>query len=260
MLLKRRVALNGEQLDELNDWIVIRRVEDTSASETITAVDTIGGAGQRITGAHFGPMEVSVTWAMDIHSGAAAARRELFEQVVRWANRKGWLTAGERENRRLYVDRTIFPDQGDIRDWTGDYEITFRAYNVPFWQQERPESFTTGIGSNLYASLQNAGNMESVLDIRFRNMSGAEINTIDITADSGANIQIREMGLQANETLEIWHGVDGILRVTAGGRSILEKVLPGSSDDLTCAPGAVHVSARAQRAGEMTVNCYGRFI
>ena len=260
MLLSRRIALGGEQLDEIDPWIAIRRIEDTSPQESIAVVDMLGGAGQRITGSHFGLMEVTVTWALDIHAKEALERRAVYERVMRWANRKGWLTVNDKENRRMYVDKVIFPDQGDIREWTKEYEIIFRAYNVPFWQQETPESASAGPGASVTVSLQNPGTTESVLDIRFRNASGMEISTVDISATGGSNIKLRNLGLQAGETLLINHGTDGILHITAGGRSALAKVQPGSSDDLVVAPGGVNVTLQAQRAGELTASCYGRYI
>ena len=42
MILRRRVALNGQQLDELDDRIVISGIEDRNGTEQITAQDMIG--------------------------------------------------------------------------------------------------------------------------------------------------------------------------------------------------------------------------
>ena len=49
MILSRRVALNGQQLDELHDAIVIRSIDPGVPNESISAVDRMGGAGSRIT-------------------------------------------------------------------------------------------------------------------------------------------------------------------------------------------------------------------
>ena len=50
MILSRRVALGGVQLDEIHEAIVIRSIDPGVPNETINAVERMGGAGQRITG------------------------------------------------------------------------------------------------------------------------------------------------------------------------------------------------------------------
>ena len=134
MILSKRVALGGQQLDELHDAIVIRSIDPGVPNESISAVDRMGGAGSRITGDHFSTIDVSVTYAIDIPKRRMAERRAVFDLVNAWANRKGWLTVNWLENRRMYVDKTILPGSGDLWEWTSEFTIVFRAYNVPFWQ------------------------------------------------------------------------------------------------------------------------------
>ena len=50
MLLKRRVALDGVQLDELDERIIISGIDEAAGKDTISAVGSSAGMGQRITG------------------------------------------------------------------------------------------------------------------------------------------------------------------------------------------------------------------
>ena len=109
MILSRRVALGGIQLDELDESIVIRSVDTGVPHETLSAANRMGGAGQRLTGQHWDTMDVHVRWAMDIPKTDLARRREVFEAVTSWALKKGWLTVSYMTDRRMYADKVILP-------------------------------------------------------------------------------------------------------------------------------------------------------
>ena len=82
MILSKRVALGGVQLDELHDAIVIRSIDPGVPKESISAVSRMGGWGQRMTGQHWDTLEVSVTYAIDIPKREMILRRQVFEAVT----------------------------------------------------------------------------------------------------------------------------------------------------------------------------------
>ena len=257
MILSKRVAFNGQQLDELHDAIVIRSIDPGVPNENISAVDKMGGSGQRITGSHYNTLDVTVTYAIDIPKRRMAERREVFDLVNTWANRKGWLTVNWMTNRRMYVDKAVLPGSGDIWEWTNEYTIVFRAYNVPFWQNELPMQGASGTAASGSFGLTNPGNTKSVVDATFQNMSGMTINNFYIKTGSNA-LEIRSMGLGGSETLRIHHGTDGLLRLQIGSRSVYDRYR--GNDDLYVEPGNFSVSFSADRAGILTAQCYGRWI
>ena len=63
MILSRRVALGGVQLDEIHERIVIRSVDTSVPHEDVQAVNRMGGWGQRMTGNHWETLEVTVNAA-----------------------------------------------------------------------------------------------------------------------------------------------------------------------------------------------------
>ncbi len=257
MILSKRVALGGVQLDELHDAIVIRSIDPGVPKESISAVSRMGGWGQRMTGQHWDTLEVSVTYAIDIPKHNLAVRRQIFDAVNAWALRKGWLTVNWMEGRRFWVDKVIIPGSGDLWGWTDDYTIVFRAYNVPFWQDELPAQVASGTAASGRVTIQVSGNMPSVLDATFQNKSGMTINNFWVQAN-GQRITLSSLGLGGSGTLTINHGTDGLLKIRIGSISVYQKYT--GADDLIVSPGSVAVDFGADRAGQLIVQSYGRWV
>ena len=257
MILSKRAALNGVQLDELYPEIVIRSIDPGVPHETVSAVSRGRGFGQRVTGQHWDTLEVSVTYAIDLPKKEMALRRQIFDAVNTWALQKGWLTVNWLEGRRFWVDKVVVPGSGDLWNWTNDFTIIFRAYGVPFWQDEIPAQAVSSVTGNGSVALQVSGNVKSVLDISFQNRSGMTINNFQVQA-AGNRIMLTSLGLGGSAVLKISHGTDGLLRITAGGTNVYSKY--SGADDLYVDPGPVTVSFAADRAGVLTASCCGRWV
>ena len=257
MILSKRAALGGVQLDELHESIVIQSVDPGTPQRTISAVAMMGGAGQRITGDHWETLEIIVEFGINLPKRQMELRRQVFEMVTAWALRGGWLTVNWLPNRRLWVDRVELPSSGDMWDWTKTYTITFRAYSVPFWMDEMPAQAVHQLITNGSVSIEVGGNVQSVLDVSFQNRSGMTINNFRVSA-GGNTLVLSSLGLGGSETLNISHGTDGLLRITAGGRSVLDRRT--GADDLYVLPGTNTVTIQSDRAGTLTVRSYGRYV
>jgi len=257
MKLSRRVSLGGDQLDKIDDSIVIRGIDTGAANESISAVSRMGGSGQRVTGSHWNTLDVSVSYAIDIPKKQLALRREVFEKVNAWARKAGWLRVNFMENRRMYVDKVIYPSAGDLRDWTDEYTITFRAYNVPFWQEETPTTYTSGTTAKGSTSMTVNGHVQTVVNATFTNKSGVSFNNLTIKAGS-SEIKLAGLGLGGSEKLTVTHGNDGLLKITKGSTSVYSKM--SGADDLYVNPGKNTIAFEADRAGVWTFESYGRYI
>ena len=257
MILSKRVALGGQQLDELHDAIVIRSIDPGVPNESISAVDRMGGAGSRITGDHFSTIDVSVTYAIDIPKRRMAERRAVFDLVNTWAMKTGWLVTNERPGQKIYIDKAVLPSAGDLWNWTSEYTLVFRAYNVPFWQNGQTALAASGTASSGSVWIQVDGNVDTVVDVTFENRSGMTINNFWVQV-SGNRITLSSLGLGGSETLRIHHGTDGLLRIQIGSRSVYDRYT--GADDLYTSPGARQVSFGADRAGILTAQCAGRWV
>lgn len=258
MILSRRASLENEQLDELHEAIVIRAIDPGVPSESVSSASRMGGVGSRLTGQHWDTLEAHVTYAINVPNTDMVKRREIFDMVNTWAMKKGFLRFNTMPGRRMRVDKIVVPNSGDLWNWTTDeYTITFRAYNIPFWQSSTANTVTGRTAAEDTLELAVDGNMETVLSATFENKSGKEISNFEIEA-GGNKITLTGIGLGGNESLVIRHGYDGILRITAGGRNVYSKYT--GDDDLYIQPGMVQIHYKASRAGILTPSAYGRWV
>ena len=258
MILSRRVALGGVNLDTLHERIVIRSIDTGVPKESLNAVNRMGGFGQRLTGQHWETMDVTVAFGIDVPKSEMALRRSIWEDVITWALKGGWLTVGHMPNRRIYIDKAVLPSSGDLWNWTDDFSITFRAYNMPYWQDVNPNAVAERGVSSWAGTLGVPGHFRTVADVTFRNTGGSSMTSFSITC-GGSTLSLTGISLANNSDLVISHGTDGLLRITAGGVSVYNKLTAESADDLYMNPGTAAISMTAGKAGNVTVSCYGRY-
>ena len=259
MILSRRVALNGQNLDEVHGSIVIRGIDFGAPTDNIQTISRMSGTGMRVTSHQYETMDVTVRWAINIPKTNLFLRRQVFENVCRWAMQTGWLTVNYAVGRRMYVDKTIISEPGDIRDWNSEFTIIFRAYNVPFWQDEIPAEVSKTSYSGGSFNIYVPGVFRTVADVEFKNTSGSTLDTFSIGV-GGNTISLTSLGIANNGTLKITHGTDGLLKILAGSTSAYSKRSAGSADDLYCEPGTASVSVTTQRSGNLKISVCGRYI
>lgn len=266
MQLRRRVALNGVQLDSIDNSIVIQGIDEADGTEDIESVVLYGTGGSRVTSIHRKELSVTVRFSILLRKDRMAEREEVLEKVNAWAYGGGWLTTNYKTNRRIRVFRVQAPGMGDARNWTKEFTILFRACGVPYWQEENPEAVTVQNASSRTISFGVRGSETSVLDFSFRNTSGETINTFSIQTPM-SSISFSGLGLANGETLVLDRTDNGkwcLMQIrirNSGGtwRSAMSKRTESSSNDLTIAPGTHPVSFTAGGAGTITISCNGRF-
>lgn len=256
MILSKRISLGGEQLDELDERIVIRRIDPGTPSETLNMSSRMGGSGQRVTTQHWNALDVTLDFAIDIPKTSMKERREVFDAAVNWALKKGWLKVNTMSGRRVYVDKVIIPGSGDLWEWTNEFRFIFRAYNVPFWTGNTPETATKKLTSGTI-DIHVPGNVQTVLNATLQNVSGQTISDISIKAGKNT-LKFTGVNLGGNAALAITHGGDGLLRAKVGSTSVYNKITGG--DDLYVDPGDVTVTIDSKRAVEATITAYGRYL
>ena len=257
MILSERVALGGVQLDEIDESIVIQSVDPGVPKENISAVDRMGGVGQRVTTQHWQTLEARVTYGTNIPKRQLARRREVFDAVNAWALTKGWLTVNWLPGRRMWVDKVVIPGSGDMWEWTAEFTIVFRAYAVPFWQDSTGTTDTTANVSSGSVTVTVGGMEKTPLDVSFKNTSGSSCANISF-AINGNTLAFNGINLAAGATLAITHGTDGLLKAMVGSTSKYGIMTGG--DDLWAKPGSNTLTVSASAAGELTTTSYGRYV
>lgn len=260
---KRRAALGGRWLDEVDERIICQGVETGSASENITTVTLSGGAGSRVTNRHRNTLPVTVKFSIRAKRGELGARSALYEAVMDWAGKAmygAWLTVNYKENRRIWVRLSEVPAEEDFWDWTKTYAIKFTAYGVPYWQETSTAESVTGTGTSGSTGLQVGGNARTVADVVLENRSGANIATATININ-GQTMSFSNLDLGGGQSLVIGHDEEGLLYMRIGGRSVMNRRTDGSANDFYVDGGtAVGCSFSAQRACVMRVSAKGRFL
>ena len=263
MILSKRAALGGTQLDSLDASIVIRSIDPGTPNETVETAGRMGGAGSRVARSHYDSLEATVTYAIDKPKKQLAARRTVFDKVNNWALGKGWLTVNWMSGKRLWVDKVTVPSSGDLFKWTNEYTITFKAFEVPFWQDDTATTAAIAQADSGSGSITVPGMEETVCDAEITNKGSGTIDTLSITIGS-SSFSFSNLGLAANERLVIGHQNDGTLyiRIYTGEsyfRRVMDKRTGGSSDDLYVKPGANTITITG---GTITasVSCFGRYV
>jgi len=263
MQLTRRVALNGIWMDELDSRIVIRAIEPADGRESINGVPTARGYGQRVTGNRRETVDIVIRFAILEHGkteDGMAARSAVLEAVNAWAAAGGWLTVNYKPNRRLRVILAQAPGEGSLWDYTKEFQLTFRAFEAPYWEEESAKSGTFG-GSTASGSgsVVIDGSAKCPVNVTLTNTSGATINNATVTV-GGQTMAFTGLGLPANASLVISHTDDGLLVIKSNGQSAMAKRTAESADDFLMAPGTRSCSYSAQRACRMTVSWRSRFL
>ena len=273
MILTRRVALDGRQMDQIDERIAIQGIEFNGGRDTISAESLYGGTGSRVSNRHRDSLDITIRFGLMLERGREAERARLLEAVNGWAAAGGWLTTNLKPDRRIRVSCASLPGDGEVIDWTKDYAIVLRAYGCPWWQEETGTSASaSGANATLQATLTINGYMTAPIDAEYRNTSGSAITSLTIGAGTSASapesrIQLESLGLASGETLVIDHPDEGDrswLRIrirTASGvyRSAYSCRTPESSDDLTASPGRKLVWVSGNGGGTLTANCRGRY-
>lgn len=268
MICARRVALDGAELDQANSAIVIHSVETGDGKENFSAVSMASWSGQRVTNHHRDTMDIIVRFAILIRKNNLAGRAAALEAANAWAARAkdgAWLTVNYKTNRRAWVKLVQAPGEGSLWDYTKDFQVTFRAYSVPYWQEaEASSTVEIEAGTSGSGNFTVHGSADTVADVVLTNEGSGTVNNCEIIVDGNA-MAFASLGLAVGESLVIDHADDGLLQIRILDtedeyRDAFGTRTPASVDDLYCRTGWRGVSFTADYACSMTVNCKGRFL
>jgi hypothetical protein len=260
MILRRRVALGGVQLDELDERIVISGIEEGTGAVSVSSVETVNADGKRVTRKKRDSLDVAVKFLMNIRKDEMAERALLLEKINGWAANGGNLTVGHRPDRRLVVFLNRAPGGGEMYNWTDEFELGFQAMSVPYWEDAVATSVSSGVTTGGTLWLDVPGNTKTVVDVDIQNMSGTNNRNVWVNV-AGQEIRISGTPIAAGRTIRIAHPNDGMetyLKITDGVRSLL--AFRTGADDLVVSPGSNWITFGADRAVKVTVSVRGRYL
>lgn len=259
MILKRRVALNGVQLDSLDNRILISGFDEAAGRDTIGAVNLGAGDGQRITGRRRETLDVTIKFNLNIQNNNMADRDALLDMINAWAAPGGILTAGHKTGKQLNVVLAQAPGGGDQFFWSNEFTLVFRAYAVPFWENIQATSQALTQSSTGEGTLTMPGSADTVAEVLVQNKSGATIDNLVLTAND-TQMTFTGLGLANNGYFTLDHQmVKGVyaLRARIGETSKLNRM--SGDDELILHPGANEISYSAEGAVIATFSARGRY-
>jgi len=254
MIMRERAALGGTQLDSLDTSIVIQSIDTGVPHENIGAVGRMGRYGQRITEQHTETQDVTIVFGIDKPKTDLSGRREVFDKVIKWAEGCGWLTVNYMSGRRIWIDKAILPSAGDLREWTNDFTLIFRAYCMPYWQDAEDTTSSNG-------SISVPGTKETAMEAEITNVGLFTIDEMDVQAGD-SHFYFDGLGLEPAEKLEIKHDSEGRLTIQiydgTNRRSAYAKRTAESDDELWVKPGTRSISVSSENTSH-TFSVKGRW-
>lgn len=260
MILKRRVALNGVQLDSLDNRILITELNEAAGKDSISAVGLGGGNGQRITGMRRDTLDVTVKFTLNIKNNDMSGRSTLLDKINAWARTGGVLTVGHRSGKQLDVVLAQAPGGGDQFAWSNEFTLLFRAYGVPFWYDTTATTKTLTQDDTGTGTITMPGSAETVGEATIQNKSGNTLDTLSLTVN-GYEMEFSDLGLANNGYLVIDHIEAGgiyVKRARIGQTSVLDKLT--GADEFILKPGDNAISYEAGGDVIVTVSAKGRYL
>ena len=259
MRTKISVALNGIELHSIDGAIVLQGVDESAPNWNITAGNRAGNSGQRITGFEKRYRDITVSFAI-AEKTDLIRRADIIQQVCAWAAAGGDLTVSYRDRQRLRVVCAALPAVKTLTKWAEAYSITFRAYQVPFWESMDEESVTINAGTSGSATLRIRETGGGKLSFVATNGSGSTVNSVTISAN-GKTMTFASLGLANGEKLIGDYDENDIqrLRILNGStyRSVLNKRT--GADDILLKYGGNTVSLTSGSALSWKIYTFGRW-
>lgn len=229
MISRYRVWLNNQGLDDIDDTILITDIKEKEPKMRYQAQEKGGTDGMRLLRARRLSQSVAVRFAVREYD--TARRRDVCSRIRAWA-RDGYLTTSDRPDQRLWVVCEKLPTVTSALKWTDETEMTFTAYELPYWEDITPQK-AAYTGRNGTAALMARGDAKSVLDAVIT--AGGAVNNLTI-AVKGRSFAFAGLGLSKGGKLTISHDASGLLSIRAGNASALAKRTAESADELVILP------------------------
>ena len=261
MRTKVSIAINGVELHALDQAIILQGVQEQAPSWNITAADRSTNIGQRVTGFQQRFRDVIVQFVIDEKD--ILRREDILQKVAAWGGNGGSLTVNYRPRQQLRVICSAMPAVQGIEKRAGMFQMTFRAYNVPMWEDMDETAVTVSAAASGSASMRIRANGGGKLRAEATNSSGSTCDTVTISG-GGRSISFASLELANGEKLIIDYTDDDIqrIRILNGTtyRSALDKRTAASHDDILLQAGANTVTVSSGQALSWKIYTFGRWI
>lgn len=232
MITRYRAWMDGQGLDDLDPSIIIRDIVESVPKIKTNTASIMGRSGIYMISRY--RETLTVTIQVEIHEYSTQRRKAVAEKIAAWA-KDGILAISDRPGQVLRVVCDKDPIIASAMKWTGVIQISFVAYDMPYWSEEYPV-MASGTGKELALSLAPPGNAEEC-DLDVSITAGGSVREIQIDTPLSV-MKLRELAMKKNDVLTVGHDDKGILGIHINGQSAMGKRTVDSSDDLLIRPGS----------------------
>lgn len=261
MITRYRMSIGGVQLDSClddneqfeayKDKIVLLNI-GYFAPEFSKTVETAGESdGGIVTKEYRQKASVTVTFGLYIYD--VADRNKVCEIIKGLAAKGGTITTNDKPGKALYnAVCDSYPEIDSARDWTAPLTMTFSGYSFPYWQDttQTPKTLSGKKTSASVAVPGNAPKANTIVEIIAKESSSAAIRakayispivTVGINGNylyisypfANNNYCLIDYDSRDNLRIRVYDNKTSMKLIA----SLLEYVLPTSSDKLLAKPG-----------------------
>lgn len=247
------IWLNDMALREVSPLILIKNLHEKAVQARATFGDIAGLDGQRLIDNRRTAKTITVEFNIrELYD--LGVRQQILDSVNRWAT-DGWLKSSSHPGQRIYVHATGWPSAENARTYTDSYTITFTTGASAYWEDEIPAVWAA-TGSTGSGTLANYGSAEALAFFTVESKSA--LTSLSVTVGD-TQIALTGLSVPASTPVELWHDERGILRIEAGGVSLLSHRAPVSADELIAQPGVNEVAFEASASATVRIGVRGRY-
>lgn len=256
-----RVYLGGVGLHEISRDVLVTAVSEGAPATQRQTMARGSRVGQWVSDEARSYLEIAVCFALR-NRRDTQKRAETLERVCAWAAGGGILTVSYRPERQLRVVCEALPEAGSMREWTSEYELRLRAYDVPYWEDER-EAVCTVRASGHEGVLVRRGTACTPASFAARNAGSGTVQALEI-AVGDSHMAFANLALASGETLCLDDAQDGTQRIRIIGtdgaaRDAYACRTPASSDALLLRGERETLLIRCDSEMDWTIRHRGRY-
>ena len=263
MITRYSVWIDNKGLQDIDPSICITDIKEMAPKQQPLTAAQAWGNGLRLLKMQRQSLSVVVRFA--IRERDTVRRRDICTRVRAWAQ-EGYLTTSDRPGQRLYVVCEKIPTVESAQKWANEMEMTFTAYDVPWWEAITPNKCAvkaeTPFGDGQHrdtVSMRMTGDVESPLEAVIT--AAGKTNYLRVTLDDGQTIIFEDLGMKGGDTLTISHDNKGILALKLNGASVMNKRTAKSYDELMIPPNkSVTIALRADAVCTASFSVRGRYV
>lgn len=231
MIGRYRASLGGVQMDSLVENLLILDVQYSPLKYSRQMSEYANQDG--FTVSHEGLPQRTVTIVFELHIYNIAKRNAACQKINEWAAAGGVLRINDREGQYLQVGCEQFAEIQSAKEWTRPLTLTFGTRENPYWMSDEQKTVTLA-GKTAKSTILMDGNVSDAKVSVTATAQAAVTSFLAVVGDT--QIKLTGLSVATGQKIVIDYMDGKYLRIRAGGKDVMAKMVPADSSDLLLAP------------------------